>query len=125
MIPHSTYVVLKARVPFLPTSSASPRRRSGLSGDERWIRTTKLRTGARPRNLRSWDHRNVECVTKLLHEEEKITALLKHDWTVLLRGKREGVKDTSDDAPHIKDSFQGQRGSVIGARAILLEVYYR
>jgi hypothetical protein len=36
----------------------------------------------------------VECVTKLLHKEGKVSALLKHDQSVLLREKRENVRDT-------------------------------
>jgi hypothetical protein len=36
----------------------------------------------------------VKCVTKVLHEEEKISAQVKPDQSVLLREKREDVRDT-------------------------------
>ena len=74
MISHNASVVLQARVPFLPTSSAPPRRKSGLSG-EVYPHKETLNHGATHKSPVSRDHRNVECVTKLLHMKRNLWAV--------------------------------------------------
>jgi hypothetical protein len=39
---------------------------------------------------------------------------------MLLREKREGVRDTGAEAPHTRDSFQAQERSIIDARAVFI-----
>ena len=57
---------------------------------------------------------------KTVTREGQIMAVLKYNRSMPLWEMGEEVRDTGEEAPHIKDSFHAQERSVIDARAIFM-----